>query len=288
MNRVFLCCIALLLATVVVATGDDGIRARPVVRISNNQVIGFDRMVDELRGARLIFVGEVHDNHEHHLAQLAVIQALHDSGAKLAIGLEMFNADAQGDLDAWLSGKVDVDSFIKRYNLQWNMPWPLYRDIFIYARDEHIPLIGLNMPREIIRKVALEGFAALTREELKRLPPGITCSVSPAYMAFVRKAYRMGHAGNDKSFAHFCEAQMLWNKSLGRNLQGFMAQNPDKVVVVLTGLGHAMKMGTPDEVSRDTGFSYKVLLPDLPGLERQSVTGEDADYLLLFDHAGSR
>lgn len=276
-------CIMLLFATVAVVAGDGGVAAKQVLRLGDNRVIGFRQMVNEVRGARLIFVGEVHDNHEHHLAQLAVIQALHESGAKLAIGLEMFNADGQGDLDSWLSGKVDVDSFVKMYNLQWNMPWPLYRDIFLYARDKHIPLIGLNMQRDIIRKVAQEGFGALTAEELKRLPPGITCNVDPAYKAFIRKAYRMGHAGNDKSFVHFCEAQMLWNKSLGRNLKGFMAQNPDKIVVVLTGLGHAMKMGTPDEVFRDTGFSFKVLLPDLPGLDRLTVTGEDADYLLLLN-----
>lgn len=255
------------------------------VRLSDHKVIGFTPMIEELKGSRLIFVGEIHDRKEHHLAQLEVIKAFRQAGVPLAIGLEMFTAESQAELDRWVAGKIDLYSFIRLYYRQWEMPWPLYQDILLYARDNRIPLVGLNMPREIIRKVAQEGFAALTPDERKKLPAGINCNVDPAYKSFIRKAYEFGHLGNDKSFVHFCEAQMLWNKGMARRLQEFLLRNPARTVVVLAGVGHAMKRGTPAEVFGGTGYSYKVVLPELPEFERRAVTSEDADYLFLFGHA---
>lgn len=78
---------------------------------------------------------------------------------------------------------------------------------------------------------------------------------------------------------------MLWNKGMARRLQEFLLRNPARTVVVLAGVGHAMKRGTPAEVFGGTGYSYKVVLPELPEFERRAVTSEDADYLFLFGHA---
>lgn len=257
------------------------------LRLSDGNIIGIKEMIGEIRGARLIFVGENHEQMKHHRAQLEIIEMLYRSGMPLAIGLEQFTADRQHELDQWVAGTLELNSFITLYYHEWNMPWPLYRDIFIFARTHRIPLIGLNLPREISHKVASEGFAALTPDERKRIPAGITCTVDPEYMEFIRKAYAM-HSRKDKLFVNFCEAQMLWNKGMGYHLQQYLARNPGRAVVVLLGTGHAMKSGIPEEVFKETGYGYKVILPEMPDLDRQTASVEDADYLLLFDHAGGR
>ena len=61
-----------------------------------------------------------------------------------------------------------------------------------------------------------------------------------------------------------------------------MARNPGRTVVVLAGTGHAMRRGIPEEVSHDAAYSYKVILPEVAGLNRSTATTADADYLLLF------
>ena len=254
--------------------------ADPVLRVNDRQEIAFGRMIEELRGIRLILIGEEHDRLKDHWFQLKVIKALNDGGIPLAIGLEMFTADNQRDLDNWIAGKMDEEEFAGRFQHNWIVPWPMYRHIFIYARQHAIPLVGLNVAREITRKVAREGFAALTPGERKELPEAITCDVDAAYMTLVRRAFA-AHGQGDKLFVRFCEAQMIWNKAMAWRLQEYMRGNPGKTVVVITGKGHAMKPGIPREIRNDGSVQYRVILPEDEIFKRGSVTVADTDYLFM-------
>lgn len=251
-----------------------------VLRIADGRQIDLGQMLAESRSARYFFVGENHDDSLHHAAQLAIIKGLQQSGRTLAIGLEMFATTSQDKLDRWVAGKLSLREFKQEYARNWTLPWELYADILLYARDQRIPLIGLNLPKGISRKVAQQGFAALSPEDRRQLPAGITCSVGPAYMAFIRQAYS-NHALQDKAFEHFCEAQMLWNRNMGLQLEAYFAKNPRSTLVALVGIGHALKRGAPDEVTREAG-RYRVILPEFSGLNRKNLTIDDADYLLLF------
>jgi uncharacterized iron-regulated protein len=51
-------------------------------------------MIDDVKKADIV-LWERFTYDEHHRNQLAVISALHESGADMAIGLEMFRADSQ-------------------------------------------------------------------------------------------------------------------------------------------------------------------------------------------------
>lgn len=256
--------------------------AAPVLRLSDRVTIGFPSMVEEVADARVILVGEDHQRTDNHAAQLALIMQLHEQDVPFAIGLEMFTAPTQGKLDRWVAGTLSRNEFIRLYYREWAMPWPLYQDIFLYAREHRIPLIALNVPRAITRKVARKGFAALTPKERKQIPEGITCSVDPAYRAMIREAFS-GHAHNGKSFDHFCEAQMLWNKTMAWYVRKFLGRDEHARVVVLAGVGHAMKGGIPQELaSYGQGYEYQVILPELPQFSRNTTQSSTADYLLLF------
>jgi uncharacterized iron-regulated protein len=250
-----------------------------VMRISDGRRIELGQMLFESGSARYFFVAENHDDAWHHAAQLTIIKELKQFGRQLAIGLEMFSSDSQDKLDQWVAGKLSMAEFKQVYVRNWTLPWSLYQEIFLYARDNRIPLIGLNLPQGLSRKVAQQGFAALTPEERRKLPSGITCNVGPAYMAFIRQAYS-NHAMQDKAFTYFCEAQMLWNRNMGLQLEAFMTKNPRYTVVALVGIGHALKRGVPDEVTSKAD-RYRVILPEFSGLNRYNLTTQDADYLLL-------
>jgi uncharacterized iron-regulated protein len=275
-NTMLTLILTLVLSTAVVSSSA---AVEGVKRLSDGQMIGLGQMLSESRNARLYFLAENHDNAWHHAAQLAIIKELRQSGRQLAIGLEMFTTDSQAKLDQWVSGKLSLKRFKEVYARNWTLPWTLYQDIFLYARNNRIPLIGLNLPQRISRKVAQEGFAALTPEERRQLPPGITCNVGPDYMAFIRQAYA-NHALQDKAFTHFCEAQMLWNRNMALQLENFMAKRPGYTLVALVGIGHALKKGVPDELTAESG-RYQVVLPEISGLNRNNLSSKDADYLLL-------
>ena len=242
-----------------------------------------DVMLDDLRQAQVIFVGELHDNPGHHQAQLSIIDALDNDERPLAIGLEMFRRDSQEDLDVWTAGKSSFLEFMQAYQRNWAM-WPVYSRIFMHARNENVKMIGLNIPRTITGKVARNGYKSLSSEE-RLLLGNVQCEVNQAYGEYIRQAMG-GHGGHGDQFLYFCEAQLLWDTIMARNLVDFLKENPDYRVVVLAGSGHAWKFGIPRQLVEQAEISYRVILPEIIGrIDRRNVNDKVADYLWLDEGA---
>ena len=242
------------------------------------QVTSLEAMVADLKQVRAVFIGEMHDQQAHHDAQLQLIRELHRSGAGISIGLEMFRQDGQAELDRWIDGEIEEAEFVTVFNRHWQ-DWPLYREIFVYAREEKIPLIGLNITRDIVNQVARAGFASLSDRQREKLPFA-TCDVSPEYRKFIRRALG-GHAGEVNDFNNFCEAQLVWDMHMAKVLQDYLVENPEQTVVVLAGSGHSWKHGIPEQLARRGDYSYRVLLPEVPGhIDFRVIDAEDADYLM--------
>jgi uncharacterized iron-regulated protein len=251
-----------------------------ILRVSDGAVIPLSEAVKDLKQTRLVFVGELHTQESHHEAQLEVIRALRDEGLSIAVGLEMFKRESQAALDRWSAGKLSEKKFQKIYYENWSYSWPLYRDIFLFARDQGIELIGLNLPREVTRQVARQGFASLTPEQRGDLPM-VTCRVDPEYQAFIRRSLGM-HAHGSMDFTNFCEAQVVWDTAMAWNLLRFLEKNPTGTVVVLAGSGHAWKQGIPAQIRSRSPIPFRVILPEIRGrLDRTTIGMDDADYLWL-------
>jgi uncharacterized iron-regulated protein len=271
--------IILLAVAVALLTATDSLAHYMALVLKEMRVIPIDGLADETEGADIVFVGEKHDVREHHEAQLEVIKALKDSGRSVALGLEMFRADRQPALDKWVGGEMAHEDFRELYSEYWGLPWDLYSDIFHYSREQGIPMIGLNVPKEITDKVAKKGFAALTKEDLKKLPIGISCDVDESYMEYIRKALE-AHGKSDKSFIRFCEAQLMWDKVMAWYIVDYLDRNPGTTVVVLAGKSHAWKKGIPEQVKKQSDLSYKVILPLRPNPSDELLSTEYVDYLL--------
>ena len=253
------------------------------VRMRDQQTIPIARMIEEVTEAPLVFVGEIHDDPKHHELQYQVIKGLHDAGKPLAIGLEMFNAENQAELDAWVEGRFTPARFAEVYAKNWKEPLSLYADIFRYARANRIPLVGLNVPRGLIQGVKQNGLQALPEEVRRKLPADFRCDMTGDYLVFMEKVLS-GHRGNKEALSHFCEAMMLWNNLMAQNLSAYLESHPGSSVVVLAGAGHARKKwGIPGQLERgQKQFTYRVILPellDVAGLPR--ATSADADYLTV-------
>lgn len=254
-----------------------------VIRVNDGEKVSVDEMIAEVKGARVIIVGEVHDDPRHHQIQLDIIKELNSSGVPVAVGLEMFSYESQGSLDAWVEENIELDRFISIYKSNWkNIPWRLYKDIFSYAQKKRIPLVGLNVPRRIIKKVSQQGFDSLTEKELEKLPAGISCNVTEQYLEFIERVFS-SHGKSHKSFINFCEAQMLWNKAMAVKIVNYLKENPQTSMVVLVGGGHALKKGgIPEQIRNElVNYEYKVIVPYLPILGTSLSASEDADFIIL-------
>ena len=250
-----------------------------ILRVTDGKIVPFSEFIDDLKTVRVIFLGELHDDFAHHQAQLQIIRALKEDGIKIAIGLEMFRSDDQTYLDHWVAGDMTLEDFLPIYWRNWSF-WDQYKAIYMYARDNGIPMIGLNLSRQITRQVARDGFNSLSEEQLKNLPP-VRCIVDPEYRKFIERA--LGGPGHHSgSFNNFCEAQLLWDKVMAKNLVAYLRDHPNTTVVVLAGSGHSWKHGIPKQLKQLDAIPFRVVLPELPGrVQEQSISPEDADYLLL-------
>jgi len=276
-----LCTTLPLLAAFFLLTGFSQEPGGPLYKVSDKSYKTINDAVFESISSQVFLVGEHHDNPHHHANQLAVIREIHEKAEKpLAIGLEMFETGYQEQLDKWVTGKLDLEEFVKIYYENWDQAWILYRDIFLYAREHQIPLLGLNVPRKVVRKVAQKGFASLTSADMMELPKGITCDVTPTYENFIKRVFGW-HGKKNDSFTNFCEAQVLWDTVMAINLLKFHEQNPGTKLVVLAGDGHSWKPGIPRQISQRRDLSMAVFLPETAKLHRRNVSQGDADYLWL-------
>ena len=254
-----------------------------VLRLQDQTTIAFDQMVGEASKSRVIIIGETHDNRAHHDVQFKIIRTLYEGGIPMAVGLEMFRAENEELLDKWWRWGMSTEQFEVLYRENWGLPWPLYRDIFLYSRQKRIPLVGLNVPHEIISKVAREGYGSLTEAERKKLPPGITCTLDEAYRTFIRRTFTEHAHASGSSFDHFCEAQMVWDTAMAIYALEYLDKNPGSRMVILAGSVHAWKRAIPGQIATmrpDVTVSVILLTPDGKA-GQEKMTAEDADYLIL-------
>lgn len=240
--------------------------------------LSLGRVAEDLARSRLVAVGETHDEPAHHRLQLGVIRAVAATGARVAVGLEMFPAGEQSLLDGYLRGQVDEAVLEKAFVAYWGHTWALYRDIFRACRQADIPLVGLNVPRALTRKVAQQGFAALTPEERGSLPL-VACQVDRDYEAFLRRVAGAHAGGTD--FRYFCEAQVVWDTAMAVFARDYLVAHPDRVLIVLCGTTHAWKRAMPQQLRLlDPALPLRVILPEIPGrIEPATVGPGDCDYL---------
>jgi uncharacterized iron-regulated protein len=203
------------------------------------------QLAGRLADVRLLFVGESHTSIDFHRVQLRVIEELHRAGRKVLIGLEMYPYTEQQILDQWVAGHLTEDGFVELSDWyeNWGYNWNYYREIFLFAREQGIPMAALNTPREVIKAVRKKGFENLTEEEASRVPTEIDTDSEEHLRLF--KAFFAGEGQfhmqmSDEQWQGMFNAQCTWDATMGHNavkaLEG--DDDPKTIMVVLVGEGH--------------------------------------------------
>ncbi len=254
------------------------LRRAPTRALNPSRAPTLGEILPRLAESRVIFVGEHHDRHAHHLNQLAVIRYLHQQGHPLAIGMEMFQRPYQQALDDYLAGTIDEAEFLResKYFEHWGYDYNLYKPLLDYARANQIPVLALNIDGELNRKIARQGLAALDRAERARLPEVLDLA-DPRYREDLYQVFRLHRQlRHHQEFEHFLQAQVVWDETMAQTAAEFLAGHPEHKLVILAGNGHLRyRYGIPQRLYRRTGVNYQVLAQD------EELTAEVADYVLL-------
>lgn len=240
-----------------------------------------EQLIPRLAGKRVVFVGEQHNRLGHHLIQLEILRRLHEQHPqlKLAIGMETFQQPFQQYLDEYVAGSITEQEMLRatEYYDRWRMDYRLYAPILRYAQDHGLPVIALNLPSELTRKVGRTGLAGLTPQERDRLPAEIDRS-DAAYEQRVREVFELHPNDNDQPFEHFLEVQLLWDEGMAERAAGFLQAHPEHLMVVLAGAGHlAYGSAIPERLTRRLAADTTTILNNWPGVIEPGL----ADFLLL-------
>ena len=262
-----------------------------IVHVPTGLPMSFGGMMDMVAGARVVFIGESHDNMAAHAVQLAVILELERRfPGRVAIGMEMFRQPQQEVLDRWTRGELDEAAFLEAadWNRTWRIDFGYYRAILEFARDRRIDVIALNPPKELqdqVRKLGLDDLP----EDLRRQLPEM--GEPDRYEHDVLKAYYGGHMPTGSAFEAFFRIQRLWEESMAERVVGYLSseRGAGKVMVILAGSGHVeYGFGVPKKVLRRMPVPYVIISPSeietppekqMPGVKLPDIPLLPADFV---------
>lgn len=252
-----------------------------ILDLKEGRSVSFEQLIDHLGRKDVIFVGEIHDNPEHHLLQTQILQALLACCTPLVVAMECFEGPRQEILDRYIRGEIGETEFLKQVDWKrgWGFDYAFYRPILLLARQHGIRVLAINAPREIVRKVARDGLKALTQSERADLPPDIDLS-NQAHRAFLREVYRQPQHEDIGSFDFFYEAQCVWEDTMAHHVASQLREGNHKMVV-FAGNGHLVRgFGIPERTIRRFPASTAIVLP-YPLAGKVSLDREASDYVWL-------
>ncbi|CAA6828504.1 MAG: Unknown protein [uncultured Thiotrichaceae bacterium] len=232
----------------VLATHSDTIKQ---IKSGSGEKIGYTDMIKDLAKRRVVFVGEQHTRMDHHLTQLTILKEMHARNPKIGIGVEWFQQGFQGVLDDFVLGKIDETEMLRRteYYERWKFDYRLYRPIMNYARANQLPVIALNAPVEVTRKVSEKGLDGLSKEDRLKLPKEISPPTAE-YKKQLDKVFAMHDLPKDQ-IERFITVQRVWDETMASNTVDFLQANPEAQMVVFSGIGHiSHDAGIPRDFAR--------------------------------------
>jgi uncharacterized iron-regulated protein len=250
----------------------------PVIDLS--AVINVSSLIEKVADRRVVYIGETHDQYQHHLNQLAIIKGLHAKHSDLGIGLEFFFQPYQPVLDRYIAGEIDEADLIREseYFDRWRFDYRLYRPIFQYAREHGIPLIALNLESEITQQVGKEGIESLPEAMKKRVPLEIDRD-NEQYHKRLRRIFDAHPHSEQRRFENFLEVQLLWDEGMAHQAAVWLERNPQAPLVVLAGAGHLIYGdGIPSRLARRLDASQAIILNVDAAAE---LDQKMADYLIV-------
>jgi len=108
----------------------------------------WDDLVIACYRADLVYIGDYHALPSAQETAARLLQAIAERSRAVVLGVEMVYGRHQRVLDRYMAGDLDETAFLRaiRYDTDWGYDWPSFRKIYDVARQQGIPVIGLDCP----------------------------------------------------------------------------------------------------------------------------------------------
>jgi len=229
-----------------------------IISAKTGEAVPFDGLISSLSSSQIVFIGERHTNPFHHAIQLKIIEAVFKNRDSMVIGMEMFDRSYQAVLDLWSGGLLEEEDFLRKVHwyANWGFDFALYRDIFLFIKENRIKMVALNIPFHIPARIRVGGIENLPDNDKQYLPKEIDTS-NTAHRNYVEEVFKRHNFNSNVKFDDFYMAQCVWDEIMAESIASGLGS---KKIVVLTGNGHIRyKYGIPDRTFRRTGASFRTI-----------------------------
>ena len=114
---------------------------------SFERVATHDEMLEAIKAARVVYVGDYHTCNQSQRSFLRILKALLPEEKNIVLGLELINQRHQKDLDAFMGDKIAEETFVKKIGLRqrWVFDlWPNFKPLFDIAKFHGLPVVGID------------------------------------------------------------------------------------------------------------------------------------------------
>lgn len=230
------------------------------------------------RAARVIYLGEQHDNPHHHLHQRQILEAMLAAGARPAVAFEMLDMGQQATVDRALAEGLAPEGLAER--LGWKARgWPdfrMYWPLFDLAARHGLAVVAADLDPAVARRIAREGLAVAGAE---RAELGSVLPPDAEREAQIARSIREGHCGllPESRLPFMVEAWHARNVTMARRIA--LALERHRQVVVIVGSGHQEPGGLPAQLEA-LRPGTRQLVVEMVG---ESAAGESGRLGLLAD-----
>ncbi|BCS88931.1 ChaN family lipoprotein [Pseudodesulfovibrio sediminis] len=198
-------------------------------------------VVDMAASYDYVLIGEGHRNVWDHKIQQQLLSGLSSDGKGVALGLEMVAVDMQPVLNDFAKGLVEPEALSEELEWpeRWGYSFSMFKDLFVIARRNSVPIAGLNMPSAVTRKISREGRESLTEEEAALLPATIVppSSEQRETLDAVFALHETKDMDDPVQRERFYLVQSLWDSKMAEEAVR-LRREFDWPVLIIAGAGH--------------------------------------------------
>ena len=231
-----------------------------ILHLPTGTYVSLPQMLRVATDSQVVYVGETHDNPASHRLELEVLKALAERyPGEAALGMAMFSDDQQEILDRWLAGKLSDEEFVRRTGFESGWGWDYYREILLFARERHIPVIALNAPGRLVEELGRMPAAKLPAADRKKLPQ---MNMNDPYQRALTEAVFSDHGLGADHLDAFLRVQTLWDETMAANVARYLESPAGRHhhLLVMAGGNHIrFGFGIPRRVFRRLPVSYTLI-----------------------------
>ncbi|HKN85791.1 MAG TPA: ChaN family lipoprotein [Nitrospiraceae bacterium] len=272
-----------------------------ILDVESGHPIPFEQWITVLSTQDVIYLGEEHRNEWHIEAALQVLRGMIENGRHPVLAMEMFGWDGQAALTQYgTNAGLSRDGFLKdvHWDQNWGGTFQDYEPLVVFARNHHVPLLALNPPRPLVRKVAAQGWKKAIHD-----PEMMTWGMKDepivedtVYRDVILRQLQLCHGGLPQdAYERMYEASMFRDEGMAKTIHGFLRSvSGDSAfipgpIVSYTGGGHIQyQLPVPNRVLHKRGgdITQKTIYmtsfqPDHPEEVRELLHDGIADYVWL-------